>query len=103
MMSAGVSILALTWQVKPALATALSEYMATSPEPASRNIHTATDIRRGAMYYYSSAGGEEVRASIIGISSLSDCPSISGLNSAYAVLAANDGRVCRYKLPDHTG
>ena len=88
-----------TWQVKPALAAALSDYMTGSPEPSSKNINTETDQRRGAMYYYSAVGGEEIRVSIIGITSLNDCPSISGLSSAYGLAGGVDGRSCYYRLP----
>lgn len=88
-----------TWQFKPALATALSDYMSSLPEPSSQNINTAADVRRGAMYYYSSPGGEEIRVSIIGITSQSECPSIGGLNSAYGAGSTVDGRSCYYRLP----
>lgn len=88
-----------TWQVKPTLAATLSEHMSTSPEPSSQNINTTADVRRGAMYYYSSPGGEEIRVSIIGITSINDCPSISGLNSAHGAYVASGGRSCLYRLP----
>ena len=88
-----------TWQVKPALATALKDYIQGNPEPSSKNINTETDQRRGAMYYYSAVGGEEIRVSIIGITSVSECPVISGLGESYGIAGSSGGRSCYYKLP----
>ena len=77
--------------------------MSALPEPANRNINTSTDVRRGAMYYYTNVNGEEIRVSILGIASLAECPSIGGLNTAHAIAGGTSGRSCYYRLPHHTG
>lgn len=90
-----------TWRVQPNLSTMMADYIDGAPEPSSKNISTETAQRRGAMYYFSSAGGEEIRVNIIGASSVADCPSISGLGATYSAAVLSGGVSCYYRMPDH--
>lgn len=88
-----------TWVVQPSLLAAMGDYIGTYPEPSNKNIHTDAAPYRGAMYYYSAGGGEEIRVNLVGISGLSNCPGISGLSSVYNWGAYSNGSSCHYKLP----
>ena len=88
-----------TWVVQPTFLTAMKDFIGSYPQPSNKNIHTDAAPFRGAMYYYSAGGGEEIRVQFPGISGLSNCPSISGLNTPYTVGAYSNGSSCYYKLP----
>lgn len=88
-----------TWKVNAPFLTALQNYMQSRSEPSSQNIYSAGDQRRGAMYYYTASGGEEIRVNIIGVTSLAGCPSISGLNPPFSLSTYITGSACQYKLP----
>jgi general secretion pathway protein G len=88
-----------TWVVQPSFLAAMDDFMASNPEPSNKNIHTDAAPYRGAIYYYSAAGGEEFRVQLLGISGLSNCPSIGGLSSPYTWGAYSNGSSCYYKLP----
>lgn len=88
-----------TWVVQPSFLAAMDDYIGTNPEPSNKNIHTDANPYRGAIYYYSAGGGEEFQVNFVGISSLSNCPSIGGLNSPYTRMALSNGSICYYKLP----
>ena len=88
------------WVVQPTFLTVMKDYVGTAASPSSKNVNTDIDQFRGAMYYATSGGGEEVRVTFIGASNnLADCTSISGLNSPYALTSWSNGRSCYYKLP----
>lgn len=89
-----------TWVVQSTFLLAMKDFIGSSyPAPSNKNIHTDAAPYRGAMYYYSAVGGEEIRAQFPGISGLSNCPGISGLSPPYTWGAYSNGAACYYKLP----
>lgn len=89
-----------TWVVQASFLAAMKGYVGNNPEPSNKNIHTGTNEYRGAMYYI--PGGPttaEIRVNLLGISGLSNCPGISGVNSAYTWGSYVNGSSCYYRLP----
>lgn len=92
-----------TWVVNSSFLTAMSSVITNYPEPSDKDIHANVGGTqyRGAMYYIPSGltSDAEIRVSLFGVTSTADCPTISGLLSAFASFGATSGRVCQYKLP----
>jgi len=85
-----------TWVVQQAFLDEMKTYLGSFPIPSSKNAHTETLQRRGAIYYRQSAGAEKIYVTVI---NQTNCPEISGLGSSYGSGVITSGRTCYYDLP----